>query len=121
MQLLAARLRQQHPALIDRNIGPADRRLLQGEIVGGVLVGIERHARLDVGLVADRADQHAVVAGRQVLHDIAALIVGQHADGHLQAGMAGLHKGAAERRAIGTGDRTGEGRGVGNRRGQEQT
>ncbi len=55
---------------------------------------------LRIGLIAGRPDLQPVVAGRQVLDAVAALIVGEHADRDLGLGVAGLHEGAAERRAV---------------------
>ena len=70
------------------------------EIMGGVLVGGQRHAAARIGLEARRPDLQPVVAGGQVLDAIAALLVGQHADHDLGLGVAGLHERAAERRAV---------------------
>ena len=78
-----------------------------------ILVGGELDAALGVGPETGRPDRQPVVARRQVLDDVATLIIGQHANRHLHAGMAGLHKGGAERRAVGSGHRAGNGRGIG--------
>ena len=78
-----------------------------------VLVGGELDAALGIGPEARRPDRQAIVARRQVLDDVFALIIGQHADRHLHAGMAGLHKRRAERRAVGSGHGAGNRRGIG--------
>jgi hypothetical protein len=111
--LFALLVGQELIALQLGNLGPAHHGGLQGEIGRGVLIGRELDAGFRVGLVADRAHLQAVVAGRQVLGNEAALIVGQDADRHLQAGVARLHERAPEGSAVRPGHRAGNGRGIG--------
>ena len=68
---------------------------------------------LGVGAETRRPDRQAVVAGGQVLDDVFALVIGQHADRHLHSGMAGLHECGPHGRAVGSGHGAGNGRGIG--------
>jgi hypothetical protein len=94
------------------NLGPADHGGRKREVVGGVLVGGEIDPALRVGLVADRPHLQPIFAGRQVLGEEVPLIVGEHADRHLEPRMTGLHEGAPEGRAVRSGHGAGDGRGV---------
>ncbi len=111
-ELLAARFGQQLLALVHGDVAPAHIALLQCEIVGRALVGGERDAALGIALEADGAHLQPVVAGRQVLDGVLALVVGEHADGDLGLEVAGLHEGAAEPLAVGARDGAGDGRGI---------
>ena len=115
-RLLAARLRQELQALQDGQIAPAHRRALQRKVVRRGAVGRERDAAPGLGLGAERAHAQAIFARRQVLHRVAAGIVGEHAHGHLELAVARLHERGAQRRAIRPGDRAGYAGGVGGRR-----
>ena len=100
-RLLAARLRQELQALQYREIAPAHRRALQREVIGRGAVGRERDAALGLGPGAERAHAQAIIARRQVLHDVAAGLVREHAHRHLELAVARLHERRAQRRAFG--------------------
>ena len=68
---------------------------------------------LGAALKPCRPDRQAIVARGQVLDDVFALVIGQHADRHLHAGMTGLHEGRPEGRAVGSGHGAGNRRGIG--------
>jgi hypothetical protein len=114
-QVLAALLRQKLDALVHRDISPAHVARLQGKVVRGVLVRRERHGIDRVGLIARRLDLHPIVAGRQVLDPVAALIVREHVERDLGLGTAGLHEGATERLPVRAFDRAGDSRGISGR------
>ena len=107
-QVLAAPIGQELLALVHGDVAPAHIALRQREILGGVLVDAERDAALRIGLVADRAHGQPIVAGRQILDRVLALVVRQHAGGDLGLGVLRLDEGAAERLAVGPGDRAGD-------------
>jgi hypothetical protein len=98
--LLPARLRQELQALQYRQVAPAHRRALQREVVRRAGIGRERDAAPGLGLGAERAHAQAIFARRQVLHRVAAGIVGEHAHGHLELAVARLHERGAQRRAV---------------------
>ena len=97
-------------------IAPAHRRALQRKVMRRGAVGRERDAALGLGLGAERAHAQAIVARRQVLHRVAAGIVGEHAHGHLELAVARLHERGAQRRAVRPGHRAGYAGGIGGAR-----
>ncbi len=70
--LLAARFGQELLALVHGDVAPAHHALLEGQVLGEVLVGAKRDAALRVGLEADGAHLQAVFAGAEILDPILA-------------------------------------------------
>jgi hypothetical protein len=111
-QVLAACLRQQLLALVHGDVAPTHIALLQSKIVGRVLIGGQRDAGFRIGAEADRAQLQPVVAGRQVLDPVRALVVREHADRDLGLEVLRLHEGAAEPLAVGSRHGAGDSRGL---------
>ena len=119
-QVFSARLGQELHALPHGDVAPAHHPLLQCEIEGGALVGVEAHAVLRLALETGRPDLHAIVAGRQVFYAVLPVPVGQHADHDLGLGVAGLNEGAAKRRAVRSRHRSRDARRLRTRRGERE-
>ena len=82
--LLAANVRDELFTLIQRKVAPADDARLQRPIHCGGLIRSERDARARIGLVTHGADSQYVLACRQILNAIGAVLLRQHVDGDLR-------------------------------------
>ena len=74
--------------------------MFQRKFKGNILVRGEVHGAVRIRREANGSHAHLVLPGRQILHPVASLLVGQHADAYFRFRIDGLDKRSFKRRAV---------------------